>query len=153
MGFVYLGLAIVLELLGTTFLKYTLGFTKLSPSLVVVAAYTGAFYFLSRSLQFIDLNIAYATWAGIGVVAAAIISMLVFHESINAIGAVGMTLVVSGVVLLNLHTELNSRQRKPLPVNRQGFILFRKACQRRAHFFKSAFSSLLFRFLFRPAFA
>lgn len=71
MGFVYLGLAIVLELLGTTFLKYTLGFTKLSPSLVVVAAYTGAFYFLSRSLQFIDLNIAYATWAGIGVVAAA----------------------------------------------------------------------------------
>lgn len=87
MGFVYLGLAIVLELLGTTFLKYTLGFTKLSPSLVVVAAYTGAFYFLSRSLQFIDLNIAYATWAGIGVVAAAIISMLVFHESINAIGA------------------------------------------------------------------
>ena len=122
MGFVYLGLAIVLELLGTTFLKYTLGFTKLSPSLVVVAAYTGAFYFLSRSLQFIDLNIAYATWAGIGVVAAAI-------------------------------TELNSRQRKPLPVNRQGFILFRKACQRRAHFFKSAFSSLLFRFLFRPAFA
>ena len=63
MGFVYLGLAIVLELLGTTFLKYTLGFTKLSPSLVVVAAYTGAFYFLSRSLQFIDLNIAYATWS------------------------------------------------------------------------------------------
>lgn len=100
MGFVYLGLAIVLELLGTTFLKYTLGFTKLSPSLVVVAAYTGAFYFLSRSLQFIDLNIAYATWAGIGVVAAA---MLVFHESINAIGAVGMALVVSGVVLLNLY--------------------------------------------------
>ena len=98
MGFVYLGLAIVLELLGTTFLKYTLGFTKLSPSLVV-----GAFYFLSRSLQFIDLNIAYATWAGIGVVAAAIISMLVFHESINAIGAVGMALVVSGVVLLNLY--------------------------------------------------
>ena len=93
MGFVYLGLAIVLELLGTTFLKYTLGFTKLSPSLVVVAAYTGAFYF----------NIAYATWAGIGVVAAAIISMLVFHESINAIGAVGMALVVSGVVLLNLY--------------------------------------------------
>lgn len=80
MGFVYLGLAIVLELLGTTFLKYTLGFTKLSPSLVVVAAYTGAFYFLSRSLQFIDLNIAYATWAGIGVVAAAIISMLVLSR-------------------------------------------------------------------------
>ena len=103
MGFVSLGLAIVLELLGTTFLKYTLGFTKLSPSLVVVAAYTGAFYFLSRSLQFIDLNIAYATWAGIGVVAAAIISMLVFHESINAIGAVGMALVVSGVVQLNLY--------------------------------------------------
>ena len=77
MGFVYLGLAIVLELLGTTFLKY--------------------------KLQFIDLNIAYATWAGIGVVAAAIISMLVFHESINAIGAVGMALVVSGVVLLNLY--------------------------------------------------
>ncbi len=103
MGFIYLGLAIVLELLGTTFLKYTIGFTKLTPSLVVVAAYTGAFYFLSKSLQFIDLNIAYATWAGIGVVAAAVISMLVFHESINLAGVLGMTLVVSGVVLLNLY--------------------------------------------------
>ena len=103
MGFVYLGLAIGLELLGTTFLKYTLGFTKLAPSLVVVTAYTGAFYFLSRSLQFIDLNIAYATWAGIGVVAAAIISMLVFHESINAIGSVGLSLFVCGVFLLNLY--------------------------------------------------
>ena len=80
-----------------------MGFCKLSGWLVVVGAFSGAFYFLSRSLQFIDLNIAYATWAGIGVVAAAIISMLVFHESINAIGAVGMALVVSGVVLLNLY--------------------------------------------------
>lgn len=103
MGFIYLVLAIALELLGTTFLKYTLGFTRLTPSLVVVTAYTGAFYFLSRSLQFIDLNIAYATWAGIGVVAAAIISILVFQENINVIGAVGMALVVSGVVLLNLY--------------------------------------------------
>ena len=49
------------------------------------------------------MNIAYATWAGIGVVAAAVISMLVFHESINAVGAFGMALVVSGVVLLNLY--------------------------------------------------
>ncbi len=103
MGFIYLGLAIALELLGTTFLKYTLGFTRLTPSLVVVSAYTAAFYFLSGSLQFIDLNIAYATWAGIGVVAAAVISMLVFHESISAVGAFGMALVVSGVVLLNLY--------------------------------------------------
>lgn len=103
MGFIYLGLAIVLELLGTTFLKYTISFTKLTPSLVVVTAYTGAFYFLSKSLQFIDLNIAYATWAGIGVVAAAVISMLVFHESINLAGVLGMALVVSGVVLLNLY--------------------------------------------------
>lgn len=103
-GFIYLGLAIVLELLGTTFLKYTMGFTKLTPSLVVVAAYSAAFYFLSRSLLFIDLNIAYATWAGIGVVAAAIISMLVFNESINIIGAIGMVLVVSGVVILNLYS-------------------------------------------------
>ena len=103
MGFIYLGLAIVLELLGTTFLKYTIGFTKLTPSLVVVTAYTGAFYFLSKSLQFIDLNIAYATLAGIGVVAAAVISMLVFHESINLAGVLVMALVVSGVVLLNLY--------------------------------------------------
>ena len=101
MGFVYLGLAIVLELLGTTFLKYTLGFTKLSPSLVVVAAYTGAFYFLSRSLQFIDLNIAYATWAGIGVVAAAIISMLVFHVSPGAPGILSEVSPISAFISIN----------------------------------------------------
>lgn len=103
MGFIYLGLAIALELLGTTFLKLTLGFTKLIPSLIVVAAYSGAFYFLSKSLHFIDLNIAYATWAGVGVVAAAAISILIFNESINAVCVLGMALVVSGVVLLNLY--------------------------------------------------
>lgn len=103
MGFLFLGLAITLELLGTTFLKYTLGFTKLLPSLVVIVSYTGAFFFLSKALLSIDLNIAYATWAGIGIVAASLISMIVFHENINAIGALGMALVVTGVVLLNLY--------------------------------------------------
>ena len=81
MGFVYLGLAIVLELLGTTFLKYTLGFTKLSPSLVVVAAYTGAFYFLSRSLQFIDLNYCVCNLGSIGRHCPQHHSMLVFTKA------------------------------------------------------------------------
>ena len=102
MGFVYLGLAIVLELLGTTFLKYTLGFTKLSPSLVVVAAYTGAFYFLSRSLQFIDLNIAYATWCGTGTLMTMIIGATLFKERFRFSGYVGVVLLLGGIVALNL---------------------------------------------------
>ena len=73
MGYLYLALAISLELIGTTSLKYSEGFTKMSPSLATLAAYGLCFYLCSKSLLYLHLSIAYAIWCAIGIVAATLI--------------------------------------------------------------------------------
>lgn len=103
MGYLFLFLAIVLELAGTTFLKYAEGFTRPLPTAGCIAAYVLCFYCLSKSLHYIPLNVAYATWCGLGIVAATLLSVFLFRESVSAVGITGLALVVSGVVLLNLH--------------------------------------------------
>lgn len=75
MGYLYLALAISLELIGTTCLKYSEGFTKLYPSLATLAAYGLCFYLFSKSLLYLHLSIAYAIWCAIGIVAATLISV------------------------------------------------------------------------------
>lgn len=103
MGYIYLAFAIFGELVGTTFLKYAAGFTKLWPSIGCLISYMVCFIFLSKSLPSIKLSIAYATWSGIGIVAATLLSILLFHERINYIGVLGILLVLLGVILLNLY--------------------------------------------------
>lgn len=78
MGYLYLALAISLELIGTTCLKYSEGFTKLYPSLATLAAYGLCFYLFSKSLLYLHLSIAYAIWCAIGIVAATLISVFLF---------------------------------------------------------------------------
>lgn len=105
MPYIYLALAIVGELVGTAFLKYSEGFTKLVPSLITILAYGICFFLFSRALLNINLSIAYATWCGLGVVAASLLSVFIFKESLNAVGVVGIIFVLVGVVLLNLFSS------------------------------------------------
>ena len=99
----YLALAIVSEIIATTFLKLSEGFTKLVPSIVVVIGYGTAFYMLSQALrQNMPIGIAYAIWSGVGTVAIAGIGLLIFGESLNPAKVIGIALVVVGVVILNL---------------------------------------------------
>ncbi|MCQ4637234.1 multidrug efflux SMR transporter [Anaerovorax odorimutans] len=105
MPYVYLALAIVGELVGTAFLKYSEGFTKLVPSLITILAYGICFFLFSKALLNINLSIAYATWCGLGVVAASLLSVFIFKESLNAVGVVGIVFVLVGVVLLNLFSS------------------------------------------------
>lgn len=102
-GYLYLLAAIGLELLATTLLKYAEGFTRLWPTLGCVGAYVLCFWCLSRSLQHIELSVAYATWCGLGIVAATALSVFLFRESLNGAGVLGLCLVVAGVVILNLY--------------------------------------------------
>lgn len=103
MGYLFLILAIVLELLGTTLLKYAEGFTRPWPAVGCLVAYAACFYFLSRTLQYLSLSVAYATWCGVGIIAATLISVWIFRESLTGIGIVGLVMVVAGVILLNLY--------------------------------------------------
>lgn len=102
MHYLFLALAIVGELIGTTCLKYSAGFTKLVPTLLTIAAYTICFFFFSRALNGIPLNIAYATWSALGIIMATLLSVFLFGEQITPMGIIGTIIVIIGVVILNM---------------------------------------------------
>jgi small multidrug resistance pump len=101
----YLGLAIMTEVIATASLKSTEGFTKLWPSIVAVIGYCLAFYFLSLTLDTIPIGVAYAIWSGVGIASLAIISVLIFDQKIYMAGAVGMALIIAGVVVLRVFSD------------------------------------------------
>jgi len=101
-GYLYLGIAISGEILGTTLLKYTNGFTKAVPTAGALLAYIVCFYFLAKSLSSIKLSIAYASWSGLGIVAAALLSVFLFNEQLNLISIIGILLIVTGVIILSM---------------------------------------------------
>ena len=101
MGYIYLALAIILELLGTTCMKLSDGFSQKIFAAGTLIFYGFCFYFFALSLKSVQLNIAYATWGGLGVVLAAAVAKIFFHESISTAGTLGIILIVVGVVLCN----------------------------------------------------
>jgi len=104
-AWVYLVIAIVAEVIGTSFLKASAGFTKPLPSVMVVLGYGAAFYFLSLTLTTIPVGIAYAVWSGVGVTLIAAIGWLFLGQKLDAAALAGMGLIVAGVVVLNLFSK------------------------------------------------
>lgn len=100
-----LGLAIAAEVVGTSALKASEGFSRPWPSVVVVVSYAAAFYLLSLTLRTIPVGIAYAVWSGVGVVLIALIGWAVFGQKLDAAGVVGMALIVAGVLVINLFSK------------------------------------------------
>ncbi len=103
----FLAIAIVGEVVATSALKSSEEFTKLIPSLVVAVGYSVAFYFLSLSLKSIPVGIAYAVWTGLGVVLVAAILWIFYGQKLDLGAFVGMSLIVSGVVVLNLFSKVS----------------------------------------------
>jgi len=101
-AYMFLALAIVSEIFGTSMLKASEGFSRLYPSIATVAAFGLAFYSLSLSLQLIPLGVAYAIWSGVGTALTAVIGIVVWKETASLTTALGIVLIVAGVVVLNL---------------------------------------------------
>ncbi|WP_079913351.1 multidrug efflux SMR transporter [Paenibacillus sp. 32352] len=102
MAYLFLAISIVGELIGTSMLKASQGFTKLYPTLLTFVAFGCSFFFISLALKTLPLNMTYAVWSGVGSVATALISVLIWKEKINSGSIVGIALIVIGVVVLNL---------------------------------------------------
>lgn len=98
----YLAIAIAGELLGTSFIKATEGFTKLWPSVITILSYAICFYSFAKVLEHINLSFAYALWSGLGIVVSTLISVFVFKEGITPGAVVGIVLILAGVVILNI---------------------------------------------------
>ena len=104
-NWLFLAIAIVSETIATSALKSSAGFTKLLPSLLVVAGYGIAFYFLSLTLRTIPIGIAYAVWSGVGIVLIALVGWLVFGQKLDMPALLGMGLIVAGVVVMNVFSR------------------------------------------------
>jgi small multidrug resistance pump len=100
-----LSIAIIAEVFGTSFLKSSEGFTRFWPSVAVIVGYIVAFYFFSLSLKVIPVGIAYAIWAGIGVVLIALIGWIVFSQKLDTPAIIGISMILGGVVVLNVFSS------------------------------------------------
>lgn len=102
MGYVFLLLAIAFEVVATSLLKATDGFTRLWPTVACLAGYAAALLMLALVVRQLPVGFAYAVWAGLGTAAIAVIGVLFLDEHLSAAKVVGVLLVVGGVVTLNL---------------------------------------------------
>ncbi len=105
MNYAYLAIAIACEVIATSALKATDGFTRLWPSLVTLVGYGISFYFLSLTLRTIPVGIVYAVWSGAGVVLIAAIGWIHFRQSLDAAALIGLGLIVAGVLVVNLFSK------------------------------------------------
>ena len=105
MNYIYLFIAIGFEVIATSALKLTDGFTKLIPSIVTVAGYGLAFYFLSLPIRTLPVGVVYAFWSGIGIVLITAIGWFWFRQTLDAPALIGMGLIVAGVVTINLFSN------------------------------------------------
>lgn len=101
MGYMYLAIAVIAEVIATTSLKASNGFTNLVPSILVVVGYAVAFYCLALLLKVMPVGIAYAMWAGLGIVLAAIVSAFIFKQIPDWPAILGMLLIITGVVVIH----------------------------------------------------
>lgn len=104
-SYLFLALAIVVEVIGTTALKATENFTRLWPSLLTVVCYAASFYLLTFSLKVLPTGIAYAIWSGVGIVLISIVSWIVYKQSLDLPALVGLGLIIAGVLVINLFSK------------------------------------------------
>ena len=102
---IYLIVAVVGEVIGTTALKSSEGFTRLGPSVVVVGGYAVAFFFLSLTLRHMPVGVAYAMWSGVGTVLITLIGWVIFSQKLDLAAIAGIGLIVVGVVVLQLFSD------------------------------------------------
>lgn len=97
-----LAIAIIAEVIATSALKVSEGFTRLIPSLVVVVGYAIAFYGLALTLKTIPVGVAYAIWSGMGIVLVTLIGWFLFDQKLDPAAIIGMVLIITGVVVMNV---------------------------------------------------
>ena len=105
-AYLFLAIAIVVEVVATSCLKASDGFTRLLPSVVTVVGYATSFYFLSLTLATIPTGIAYAIWSGVGIVLISLVGWIVFQQALDAPALIGMGLIMAGVIVINLFSKV-----------------------------------------------
>ena len=104
-GYVWLAIAISAEVIGTSSLKASAGFSRLLPSVITVLSYGIAFWCLSHSMRTVPVGIGYAIWSGVGIVAITAIAWIWFKQSLDLPALLGMGLILAGVAVINVYSK------------------------------------------------
>jgi small multidrug resistance pump len=107
-AYAYLTAAIICEVSGTAFLQKSQQFTKLGPTFATIVFYAASFYLLAQALKALPLGVAYAIWGGLGIILTAIVAIVVFRQALDAAALIGIGLIVSGVLVMNLFSQTMS---------------------------------------------
>ena len=105
MKWIFLSIAIIAEVIATSALKFSDGFTKLIPSLIVALGYGIAFYFLSLTLKSMSVGIAYAIWSGVGTTLITIAAYFLFKQRLDFPAIIGLVLIITGVFVINFFSK------------------------------------------------
>lgn len=105
MGYLYLSIAIIAEVVGTSALNASHGFTKLFPGLIAIVAYGVSLYFLSLVLKTIPVGVAYAIWSGVGIFLVTMIGSILFKQIPDTPAIIGMAMIISGVSIINIFSK------------------------------------------------
>lgn len=105
MNWLYLMGAIAFEIVATSALKATEGFSRLAPTVLTVSCYIGAFFCLSLALRTIPMGVAYALWSGLGIVAISIIGMVLYRQQLDAPAYTGIALILAGTLVINVFSR------------------------------------------------
>ncbi|MEB0139994.1 MULTISPECIES: multidrug efflux SMR transporter [unclassified Undibacterium] len=105
MNWLYLGLAIFCEVIATSALKASEGFTRPWPTLLLACGYAAAFYFLSLTLRSIPVGVAYAVWSGVGVVLISLVAFVLYGQRLDLAALLGIGLIVAGVIVINVFSS------------------------------------------------
>jgi len=112
MNWVYLASAIVLEVLGTTAMKLSAGFSKPLYGVLMAICYISCFWFLTLALNRMDVGAAYAVWSGAGTVLIAAIGILLFKDSVSLLKIVSIVIIIAGIIGLNLSGGIHGESKK-----------------------------------------
>ena len=105
MGYLYLSIAVAAEVIATSALKASDGFTRPLPTVIVALGYGVAFYFLSLVLKTVPVGVAYAIWSGAGIVLIGLIGWLVLKQPLDVPAMLGMGLIIAGVAVIQLFSR------------------------------------------------
>ena len=105
MKWIYLIVAIITEVIATSALKESEGFSKILPSLIVVIGYSLTFYFLSLTLKEISVGITYAIWSGMGILLISLIGYFKYNQVLDMPGILGMTFILIGIIILRFYSK------------------------------------------------
>ncbi|MDO4880888.1 MAG: multidrug efflux SMR transporter [Capnocytophaga sp.] len=107
MHYIYLALAIILEVTATAFMVKSEGFTKVTPTIIFITLFIGCFYFLTQALKVLPLGIAYAIWGGVGIILTTLVGVFIFKQKIDLPAVLGIACIVLGVVIINAFSKVS----------------------------------------------